>query len=372
MRAILALEDGTYFEGKSFTGQGEGGGEVIFNTGMTGYQEILTDPSYKHQLVCMTYPHIGNYGVNLEDIESSSIHVAGFIVKECCKKPSNWRSRMSLPEYLKKYNIMGIEGIDTRALTRHIRIHGAMRGYISTEDTDPKEVVEKARGVKKMEGLNLVDQVTTKEVYKWEGKPIPVSLEGGEYHWQGEKIRLVVYDFGVKYNILRLLEQEGFEVLVVPSFFKADQVKKLNPQGVFLSNGPGDPAAVEYIFDEIEALLQDFPVGGICLGHQILGIVLGGKTYKLKFGHHGVNHPVKRIDAKYVEITSQNHGFCVDVSKVDYLKQTHINLNDQTLEGFVHRRLPVMAVQYHPEASPGPHDSRYFFRDFLGMVKRVS
>jgi carbamoyl-phosphate synthase small subunit len=371
MRAILALEDGTYFECSSFTGDGEAGGEVIFNTGMTGYQEILTDPSYKHQLVCMTYTHIGNYGINLEDVESDKVQVAGFIVKECCRHPSNWRSKMSLPEYLKKYNIIGIEGIDTRALTRHIRIHGAMRGYISTRELDPKKVIQKAKEIEPMEGLNLVDEVTTKDVYKWDNKPIPINLNNGRYKWQSDKLRLVVYDFGVKYNILRLLQKQGFEILVVPSFFKASQIKDLKPHAVFLSNGPGDPAAVNYIFDELLKLIEDFPVGGICLGHQILGLVLGGRTYKLKFGHHGVNHPVRRIDAKYVEITSQNHGFCVDISGIDYLKQTHINLNDHTLEGFVHRKLPIMAVQYHPEASPGPHDSRYFFKDFAEMVKRV-
>lgn len=372
MRALLALEDGTYFECFSFTGEGETGGEVIFNTGMTGYQEILTDPSYKHQLVSMTYTHIGNYGINFEDIESDRIHVAGFIVKECCKEPSNYRSKMSLPEYLKKYNVMGIEGVDTRALTRHIRIHGAMRGYISTKELDPKKLVERAREIKPMQGLNLVDEVTTQKPYKWENGPVYVELQDGKYKWETDKLKLVVYDFGVKYNILRLLEKEGFEILVVPSFYKASQIKEISPNAVFLSNGPGDPAALDGILHEVSLLIEDFPIGGICLGHQILGLVLGGKSYKLKFGHHGVNHPVKKLDAKHVEITSQNHGFCVDVTGLEHLKQTHINLNDKTLEGFVHRKLPIMAVQYHPEAAPGPHDSRYFFKDFAEMVKRVS
>ncbi len=369
--AILALEDGTYFYGTSFTGEGESGGEVIFNTGMTGYQEILTDPSYKHQLVTMTYPHIGNYGINPEDIESNKIHLAGFIVKECCKEPSNWRSTLSLPEYLKEYGVMGIEGIDTRALTKHIRLQGAMRGYISTKEEDPKKVVEMARSIPQMEGLNLVDEVTTSTPYLWKDGPQQVKLENGKYRWKEMGMRLVVYDFGVKWNILRILQKEGFEILVVPSFFSASQVKALSPDAIFLSNGPGDPAALHSILHEISLLIEDFPTGGICLGHQILGLVLGGSSYKLKFGHHGVNHPVKRIDQAHVEITSQNHGFCVDISKVDYLKQTHINLNDQTLEGFVHKKLPIMAVQYHPEAAPGPHDSRYFFKDFAEMVKRV-
>ncbi len=370
--AILALEDGTYFQGLSFTGEGESGGEVIFNTAMTGYQELLTDPSYRHQLVTMTYTHIGNYGINPEDVESRGIHLSGFIVKECCKLPSNWRSTLSLPQYLREHNIMGIEGIDTRALTRHIRLHGAMRGYISTLEDDPTKVVEKARSIPPMEGLNLVGEVTTPRPYRWEGGPHPVELHKGRYKWKGSGLKLVVYDFGVKWNILRLLEKEGFEVLVVPSFFTASQIKELSPHAIFLSNGPGDPAALEDILHEVSLLIEDFPTGGICLGHQILGLVLGGSSYKLKFGHHGANHPVKRIDRSHVEITSQNHGFCVDISRVDYLKQTHINLNDNTLEGFVHKKLPIMAVQYHPEAAPGPHDSRYFFKDFAEMVKRVS
>ncbi len=369
--AILALEDGTYFRGVSFTGEGETGGEVIFNTGMTGYQEILTDPSYRHQLVTMTYPHIGNYGINPQDIESEKIHLAGFIVKECCKVPSNWRSTLSLPEYLKKHGVMGIEGIDTRALTRHIRLRGAMRAYISTTKRNPQEVVEMARSIPKMEGLNLVDEVTTSTPYVWENGPKHVDITKGGFSWKGKGIRLVVYDFGVKWNILRILEKEGFEVLVVPSFYSASQVKSLSPHALFLSNGPGDPAALDSILHEVSLLIEDLPTGGICLGHQILGLVLGGSSYKLKFGHHGVNHPVKRLDQAHVEITSQNHGFCVDISKIDYLKQTHINLNDQTLEGFVHKKLPIMSVQYHPEAAPGPHDSRYFFKEFAQMVKRV-
>ncbi len=368
MKAILALEDGTWFEGRSFTGRGETGGEVIFNTGMTGYQEILTDPSYRHQLVCMTYPLIGNYGINFEDVESSKVQVAGFIVKENCRNPSNWRSKLTLPEYLNKYGVMGIEGVDTRALTRHIRIQGAMRGYISTEELDPKKVAEKARAIPKMEGLNLVDDVTTQKPYLWTDKG-PEEVELSNFSWGNKGLKVVVYDFGVKWNILRLLKEQGLQVLVVPANLSANEVDKLSPDGIFLSNGPGDPAALEYILNNISFLLDKYPIGGICLGHQILGLALGGNSFKLKFGHHGVNHPVKDLKTEKVEITSQNHGFCVDISNLDFLKITHINLNDRTLEGFVHKTKPIMAVQYHPEAAPGPHDSSYFFSRFADMIR---
>jgi carbamoyl-phosphate synthase small subunit len=370
MRAILALEDGVIFKGHSFTGNGHAEGEVIFNTGMSGYQEILTDPSYRKQMVCMTYPHIGNYGVNLEDVESDRVQVAAFIVKECCKKPSNWRSRESLPDYLKRHNVLGLEGIDTRALTKHIRIQGAMRGVISTMEEDPKKLVQKARSIPPMEGQNLVEQVTTDKPYIWDGhRPQTVDLQDGSYAWPGHGPKVVAFDFGIKWNILRLLQAQGLDLLVVPASFSTQQIKKLNPDAIFLSNGPGDPAALPENVHTVSLLSNDFPMAGICLGHQLLGLALGGDSYKLKFGHHGINHPVKDLSSQQIEISSQNHGFCVDVSQLGDLKQTHINLNDQTLEGFCHTRKPIIAVQYHPEAGPGPHDSRYFFSRFREMIK---
>jgi len=370
MKAILALEDGTVFHGNSFTGAGESGGEVIFNTGMTGYQEVLTDPSYHGQMVCMTYPHIGNYGVNPEDVESKRIHVAGFIVKECCKAPSNWRSVASLSEYLEKQGVMGIEGIDTRALTRHLRLHGAMRGYISTSETDPEKVVAAARGIASMEGLGLADDVTSAGPYVWTGKEAkPVDLAHGEYQWPGPGPRLVVYDLGIKWNILRLLTEQGFDILAVPSTFTAEEVGRLQPDAVFLSNGPGDPAALTGLVKATAILADQYPLAGICLGHQLLGLALGGKTFKLKFGHHGLNHPVKDLASGRIEVSSQNHGFCVDISGIPGIEPTHINLNDQTLEGFAHKEKPIIAIQHHPEAAPGPHDSGYFFKRFRDMVR---
>ncbi len=371
MKVILALEDGTVFHGTSFTGEGEAGGEVIFNTGMTGYQEVLTDPSYHGQMVCMTYPHIGNYGVNPEDVESKKIHVAAFIVKECCKEPSNWRSVMSLPEYLKKHRVMGIEGIDTRALTRHLRLHGAMRGYISTKETDPDKVVALAKGLPSMEGLGLADDVTSDGPYVWTGQGVkPVTLADGAYAWPGPGPRLVVYDLGIKWNILRLLADQGFDILAVPSSFTAGQVEALEPDAVFLSNGPGDPAALTGLVTATARLADRYPLAGICLGHQLLGLALGGKTFKLKFGHHGLNHPVKDLETGKIEVSSQNHGFCVDVDSLRDIEPTHVNLNDQTLEGFAHTKKPIIAIQHHPEAAPGPHDSRYFFKRFRDMVRK--
>ena len=334
MKALLALEDGFVLEGRSFTGPCEGGGEVIFNTGMTGYQEILTDPSYYGQMVCMTWPLIGNYGISAEDMESGKVHAAALIVKECCKTPSNWRSVCSLPDFLQQHGVPGIEGIDTRALTRHLRMHGAMRGMVSTSITDPAE-------------LNA----------------------DGSYNWPGEGPRLVAYDFGIKWNILRLLPEQGFDVLVVPPSFTAEQVKASGAQAVFLSNGPGDPATLTDEIVTIKKLVESYPVAGICLGHQLLGHALGGTTHKLKFGHHGCNHPVKDLSTGHVEISSQNHGFCVDIDNVSDVVVTHVNLNDGTLEGFAHKTKPILAVQHHPEACPGPIDSQYFFARFRGMVR---
>jgi carbamoyl-phosphate synthase small subunit len=372
MDAILALEDGTILHGRSFTGPMESGGEVIFNTGMSGYQEVLTDPSYAGQMVTMTYPLIGNYGVNLEDVESSRVWVEAFIVKECCKEPSNWRATMSLPEYLMKQNVAGIEGIDTRALTRHLRINGAMRGVISTDVSDPQELVSRARELPEMEGLGLAGKVTAKGPFRWTSNaPEPVELlEDGSYAWPGEGPRLVVYDYGIKWNILRLLADEGFDLLCVPADFSAENVGRLSPDAVFLSNGPGDPAALTDAIHTTSLLADSYPLAGICLGHQILGHALGGKTYKLKFGHHGLNHPVKDLDSGKIEISSQNHGFCVDMDTLPDCELSHVNLNDNTLEGFAHKKKPVLAIQYHPEASPGPHDSRYFFKRFRDLVRK--
>ena len=373
MKAILALEDGTWFAGESFTGPGEAGGEVIFNTGMSGYQEILTDPSYYGQMVCMTYPLIGNYGVNLEDVESSKIHCPAFIVKECCKKPSNWRAKESLPDYLMRHGVMGLEGIDTRALTRHLRINGAMRGIISTEDLTPEELVAKAQALPSMEGSNLVDFVAPTAPYTWTAQgPVPVKMDGDLPLWpegSEDSIRVVVYDYGVKWNILRLLSAEGLTILAVPPKFPVELVKKLSPSGIFLSNGPGDPATLKEEISIIKELCELYPVGGICLGHQLLGIALGGTSFKLKFGHHGINHPVQDDITRKIEISSQNHGFCVDISKLPFLEQTHLNLNDRTLEGFRHRTKPIFSVQHHPEAGPGPHDSQYFFGRFKRMLE---
>lgn len=373
MRAFLALEDGFVLEGRSFTGHGESGGEVIFNTGMTGYQEILTDPSYAGQMVCMTYPLIGNYGVTAEDMESDKIHVAALIVKECCKTPSNWRARMSLPDYLTQHGITGIEGIDTRALTRHLRINGAMRGIISTGVDDRDELVRRARALPAMEGQNLVTRVAPDAPYRWDGdRPQPVELTaGGAYAWPGRGPRLVVYDYGIKWNILRLLADQGFDLLVVPPSFTAMQVAASGAEAVFLSNGPGDPAALGAEVREIRVLTERMPVAGICLGHQLLGHALGGTTHKLKFGHHGCNHPVKDLVTGHIEISSQNHGFCVDIESLPDVEITHVNLNDGTLEGFAHKSKPILAVQHHPEASPGPTDSRYFFARFRTMVREA-
>jgi carbamoyl-phosphate synthase small subunit len=369
MKAILALEDGTIFKGTSFTDQGEASGEVIFNTGMTGYQEILTDPSYTGQMVTMTYPLIGNYGINPEDVESHKVQVGALIVKECCKKPSNWRSTMSLPEYLNQAGVMGIEDIDTRALTRHLRVHGAQRGFISTENINPEELVKKAQSIDSMEGLNLADRVSCDRPYTWNGKAPAYIDDMKNFSWAGTGPKLAVFDFGIKWNILRLMAAEGFDMIILPSNYTAAQVRELGPDAIFLSNGPGDPAAVSTAVEATRDLLEDYPIAGICLGHQILGLALGGKTYKLKFGHHGCNHPVIDLHTEKIEISSQNHGFCVDIEGLDFLETTHRNLNDQTLEGFRHKNKPVLAIQHHPEAGPGPHDSRYFFTRFRDMVR---
>ncbi|MGM0424860.1 MAG: glutamine-hydrolyzing carbamoyl-phosphate synthase small subunit [Thermodesulfobacteriota bacterium] len=371
MQAILALEDGTWFRGRSFTGPGETGGEVIFNTGMSGYQEILTDPSYRKQMVCMTYPHMGNYGINPQDMESEQVQVSAFIVKECCRQPSNWRSTISLQDYLQEQNALGLEDIDTRALTKHIRINGAMRGYISTQEGNPQKVVAKAREIPCMEGQNLVQEATPKQPYLWTTAGPEAIQDTQRFQWPVQGLKVVVYDCGSKWNILRILQEQGLQVLAVPAHFSATQVKALQPDAIFLSNGPGDPAALPDLVHNVALLSQDLPIGGICLGHQVLGLALGAQSFKLKFGHHGLNHPVRNLELGKVEISSQNHGFCVDIQGLDHLLQTRINLNDSTLEGFKHTQKPLMVVQYHPEAAPGPHDSHSFFAEFATMLRKL-
>ena len=377
MKAILALEDGRTFPCRSFTGSGEAWGEVVFNTGMTGYQEVLTDPSYSRQIVTMTYPLVGNYGVNDEDVESDRIQVAGFLVREYQDFPSNYRATSSLAAYLKEQGVLGLEELDTRALTRHIRKAGAMRAFVSTEDLDPLACVERAGQIPQMAGQDLAQEVTTKVPYCWvDGKPIfrqqeEISLNRNIWKHKGEKPAVAVFDFGIKYNILRCLEQTGFEVVVVPAETGADVIRGMEPDGVFLSNGPGDPEPVTYAIETIRALVGYVPMFGICLGHQLLGLALGGRTFKLKFGHRGANQPVKNLLTGRVEITSQNHGFAVDIEslKGKNVEITHINLNDDTLEGFRHREHPIFTAQYHPEASPGPHDANYLFEEFKTMIK---
>ncbi|MGB8424226.1 MAG: glutamine-hydrolyzing carbamoyl-phosphate synthase small subunit [Desulfobacterales bacterium] len=375
MKALLALEDGRWYECRSFTGSGEAAGEVVFNTSMTGYQEVLTDPSYRGQMVAMTYPLVGNYGTNAEDIESNRIQVAAFIIKEYQPRPSNFRSTAALADYLKAQDVLGVDGLDTRALTRHIRTAGAMRAIISTRDLDPATLIERANRIPTMAGQDLTAAVTTDTAYYWSGGR-PEFLEEGRpldrFTWRqrGRKHAVIVFDFGIKYNILRCLESEGFEVIVVPSDTGAETVKALAPDGIFLSNGPGDPEPVTGAVATIRDLLGTCPMFGICLGHQLLGLALGAKTYKLKFGHRGANQPVKNLSTGRIEITSQNHGFAVDLDSIrgHDVEITHVNLNDNTLEGFRHLTYPVFAVQYHPEASPGPHDARYLFDRFKALM----
>ena len=382
MKAILALEDGRIFKCSSFTGAGEASGEIVFNTGMTGYQEILTDPSYKNQMVAMTYPLIGNYGTNNEDVESDHIQVSAFLIREYQNYPSNYRSTASLAEYLSnsgnsKSGIFGIENLDTRALTRHIRNAGAMRAFISTEDLDPLSCVQKAKEIPPMAGQDFVKEVTTGFIYRWAGGQkiaVPeqdVTINGKLWKNSNGKKRIVLFDYGVKFNILRCLELAGCDLIVVPAVTAADVVKAMEPDGIFLSNGPGDPEPVTYAINTIKQLIGYRPIFGICLGLQIMGLALGGKTFKLKFGHRGANQPVKNLITKKIEITSQNHGFALNPESFNNpdIEITHINLNDNTVEGFKHKKLPLQAVQYHPEASPGPHDAGYFFNDFVTKIE---
>ena len=376
MVAKLALENGSVFTGESFGASAEITGEVVFNTSMTGYQEILTDPSYAGQIVTMTYPLIGNYGINAEDLESVKPQVAGFIVKEYFDFYSNFRATGSLGDWLITHNIIAIQGIDTRMLTKMIRTVGALRGVLSTVDLDDESLIAKARRSPSMNGLDLAKSVTTKETYTWsEIDRTPFALKTiGNKNGSGRKWRVVVYDYGVKQNILRRLTSYGCELTIVPASHPAEKVLEMDPDGIFLSNGPGDPSAVKYGIQNIKNLVGKKPIFGICLGHQLLALALGGKTFKLKFGHRGANHPVKNLQTQGIEITSQNHGFAVDPASLDpeNIEITHVNLNDETNEGLRHRKLPIFSVQYHPEASPGPHDSDYLFGQFIAMMEGKS
>jgi carbamoyl-phosphate synthase small subunit len=368
VKAILLLEDGTVFEGRSFGATGHKCGEVVFNTSMSGYQEILTDPSYNEQIITMTYPLIGNYGTNDEDRESDHVSVSGFIVKENCNYPSSWRSEMSLSDYLAKNKVVGLEGIDTRKLVKHIRSEGAMKGIISSDEFDVTKLKSKLDEYPGLEGRDIVKDVTCKKSYKWDKPAIDVLSD--EEPKIEKKYNVVAMDFGIKQNILRQLVSHGCKVTVVPASTTADEILKMKPDGVFLSNGPGDPAPVTYAVETVKELLGKVPIFGICLGHQILSLAFGGSSYKLKFGHRGANHPVKNLDSSAVEITSQNHGFCVDLDSMKDVdaELTHINLNDNTLEGVRSKKLKAFAVQYHPEASPGPHDSHYLFGEFIKLM----
>lgn len=385
MKAIIALEDGTWFEGRAFAGSGEIYGELVFNTAMTGYQEILTDPSYTGQIVTMCYPLIGNYGINPEDMESAKAGCAGLVIGEASRVTSNFRCGGSLKEYLEQQGLLGVDQVDTRAVTLHLRDSGAMRCVISTEESDPAVLVEKARNSEGLEGRDLASQVCCKEAYTWPGPHTSVQnfaslTTTGVQVYDGhlrpavpadKPLRVAVLDCGCKFNQLRLLGQRGAELKVFPITSSAEDMLAWRPDGLFISNGPGDPAGVPYAADTVLTLIQSgLPTFGICFGHQLIGRALGGNTFKLKFGHHGANHPVMDLTTEKVEITSQNHGFCVDIESLgDEVETTHINLNDRTSEGLRHKKWPVFSVQYHPEAAPGPHDATYLFDRFFDLIR---
>jgi carbamoyl-phosphate synthase small subunit len=378
MKALIALEDDTVFEGKSFGIDGEREGEIVFNTSMTGYQEIMTDPSYKGQIVTMTYPLIGNYGINDEDVESSNPKVEGFIVREFSKIASNFRAKGDLYTYFKKHKIIAVEDVDTRALTKHIRARGAMKAVISTIDLNPESLIEKAKKSRGIIGIDLVREVTCKESYVFNEKEMHIAdcrlrIFNSEFQNPKSEIELtcVVMDFGVKMNILRMLKKVGCHVKVVPASTRAEDIFAMHPHGVLISNGPGDPEGVPYAIEEIKKLIGKVPIFGICLGQQLLGLAFGGNTYKLKFGHRGANQPIKELESGRVYIASENHGFAVDIASIkrEPVRVTHINLNDNTIEGMEHEVYPIFSVQFHPEASPGPHDSYYLFGKFRGMME---
>ncbi|MGH7993534.1 MAG: glutamine-hydrolyzing carbamoyl-phosphate synthase small subunit [Limisphaerales bacterium] len=383
MKAILALEDGSIFHGQGFGACASAGGEVCFNTSMTGYQEILTDPSYKGQIVTMTYPLIGNYGVNAVDVESWRPHVAGFVIRELSPVVSNWRADFSLAEYLEQNGIPGIQGLDTRALTKKLRVRGAMNGFISTAEISDEEALQRAKKFV-FAGVDYVKEVSHKKAFRWDEKDeqsANFKLASGKAPAEARDLRdplppadipIVAFDYGLKYNILRRLRQHGFGVEVLPATASAAEALEHKPAGIFLSNGPGDPAALNYIVREVKTLVDSgVPIFGICLGHQVLGLAWGGKTFKLKFGHRGANQPVKDLESGRVEITSQNHGFAVDPKSLPKeISVDRINLNDQTVEGMRHKTKPVFCVQYHPEASPGPHDSTPLFAEFRALIEK--
>jgi len=370
--ALLALEDGTVFAGAGCGARGECYGEVVFNTSITGYQEIFTDPSYAGQIVVLTNPQIGNYGTTPEDNESTRPYIEGLVVREFSALASNWRSREHAAQFLERFQIPVLEGIDTRALVRHLRTRGVMRGVLSRLENASEPLIAKAKAIPSMEGRDLAQTVSTKQRYVWDSPAISLLPASEQAEPAEPRFHVVAYDYGIKQNILRRLVTEGCRVTVVPALTSAEDVLALQPDGVFLSNGPGDPAPLEVEAANVRKLFGKTPIFGICLGHQILGLALGGKTYKLKFGHRGGNHPVLNKRTNKVEITSHNHGFAVDPDslRASDIELTHWNLNDETLEGFRHRSLPVFCVQYHPEASPGPHDSYYLFRDFIGMMEQ--